>query len=121
MKKFISPFVLATPAHISSARLESRAQLGAPVSIELDVANDTPEPGQATLTAPEDAFPVCAGPMRLRIATTCGCWSQTVQVPACEAPSATGSYDGDGGVKEPIPSCTGDEEPSPSCTGGEEP
>ena len=105
MKKFTSPFVLAAPHPITSARLESRMHLGAPVTIDLNVTNGSPEAGKATLTAPAGSFPVCGGPMRLRIASQCGCWSQLVDVPSCEAPYSPGNYSGNGGVEEPIPSC----------------
>ena len=105
MKKFTSPFVLDAPADITSARLETRMHLGAPTAIELTVTNGLPEAGKATLTAPAGSFPVCRTPMRLRIATACGCWSTLVDVPACEPPSQPGSYSGTGGIEEPIPSC----------------
>ena len=105
MKKFTSPFILSAPHPITSARLESRMHLGAPTQIELTVANNTPAAGQATLTAPAGSFPVCAGVFRLRATSQCGCWSMLVNVPHCEAPTAPGSYYGDGGVIDPIPSC----------------
>ena len=104
MKKFTSPFVLDAPHAISSARLESRMYLGAPVAIELVVANNTPAAGKVTLTAPAKSFPVCRTPMRLRVTTACGCWSQLVDVPACEAPSKAGLHNGTGGITDPVPS-----------------
>lgn len=104
MKKFTSPFILSAPHPITSARLESRMHLGAPTHIELTVANNTPAVGQATLTAPAGSFPACSTPMRLRVTSNCGCWSMLVDVPDCQAPTAPGTFDGDGGVIDPIPS-----------------
>ena len=97
MKQFASPFKV-TATGVTKAYLVGNP-CGTEVTYDLAVSNATT--GVATLSTTATIPP---GVWRLKLVSDCGCHSMLVYSPPCTV-SGTSTYDGDGGVPEPIPSC----------------
>lgn len=103
MREFINPFVVKGPP-IKSASLGARLRMydHTPNSYTLTVVNNTN--GTTTLTAPAM---VCGGVYRLKLIALDGkcCYSGLVYAVGCPPVTIPGTYDGNGGVEPPVPSC----------------
>lgn len=92
MKSFQSPFAFPTDG-VTKAWLVG-SPCGTQVTYDLTIGTDV-------LTTADTIAP---GVYTLKIVSDCGCHSMLVYVPPCTI-TIPGTYDGDGGVPEPIPSC----------------
>ena len=106
MRTLELPFVLDAPQPISSAMLCSRMHLGAELAYNLNVQNNTPTAGKATLSLPAgETLDACPRVWILRLCAPCGLWNMHLAGKQ-SAPSFPGGYSGTGGADPVVPSCT---------------